>query len=57
VKFVLPIAACALAYAVWRWAPMLLDPLGLSEFLFVGRLCSILAALTAAESAYRKVLP
>jgi len=55
VRFVLPIAATALAYAAWRFAPMLLDPLGLSEFLFVGRLGLTVAALTGAETICHKI--
>ena len=34
---------------------MLLDPLGLSEFLFVGRLGLIVVALTGAEKGFRKI--
>ena len=56
-KFVLPVAATALAYATWHWAPIVLDPLGLGEFLFVGRACLIAAVLTAAETIHRKVSP
>lgn len=56
-KFVLPVAATALAYATWHWAPFVLDPLGLGEFLFVGRACLIAAVLTAAETIHRKVSP
>jgi hypothetical protein len=56
-RFVLPVVASALAYGVWHWAPSMLDPLGLGEFLFVGRACLIAAVLTAAETIHRKVFP
>ena len=55
-RFALPLLATALAYAAWRWASLLLVPLGLSEFLFVGRACLIVAVLTAAEIIHRKAL-
>lgn len=56
-KFALSIVAIALSYAVWRWTAMVLDPLGLSEFLFVGRAVLIVAVLTATEFAFHKVAP
>ena len=56
-RFASPILAGAAAYAAWRWAPLLLDPLGLGEFLFVGRACLIAAVLTVAETLFHKVLP
>ncbi len=56
-KIAISLAATALAYGVWRLTPLVLDPLGLGEFLFVGRLCLILAALSAAETGCRKLLP
>ncbi len=49
------VIAVLVAYGVWRWAPLLLDPLGLGEFLFLGRFCLIAAALTAAETVFNKV--
>ena len=54
-RYALTPVALLLAYAVWRWAPLLLDPLGLGEFLFVGRFCLIAAVLTAAETVFKKV--
>jgi hypothetical protein len=56
-QFVLPVASSALAYAMWHWATLVLDPLGLGEFPFVGRACLIAAVLTAAETIHRKVSP
>ena len=56
-RWALPIIAAAIAYAGWRWAPLLLDPIGLSEFLFVGRACLIAALLTATETIHRKAVP
>lgn len=55
-RFALPLLAGAMAYAVWHWAALILSPLGLSEFLFVGRFCLIAAVLTAAEFIHRKAL-
>ena len=45
------LAACAVAAAAVAWwvAPMLLDPVGLGEFVFVGRFCSVILVLSAAE--------
>ena len=56
-RWALPLIAVAIAYAGWRWAPLLLDPIGLGEFLFVGRACLIAALLTATETIHRKVVP
>lgn len=56
-RFVLPAAAGVLAWGVWTWSPLVLDPLGLGEFLFVGRFCLIVAALTAAEALFHKAAP
>ena len=56
-KFVLPAIATALAYAVWHWAALLVDPMGLGEFLFVCRAGLIAAVLTAAEMLFHKVAP
>ncbi len=56
-KVGLAIVAAAVAYAAWRWASLLLDPLGLGEFLFIGRIGLIVGSLTAMEAIYRKVLP
>ncbi len=56
-RFALPVVAAALAYAAWRWASLVLDPIGLGEFLFIGRFCLVAAILTATETIYRKVLP
>jgi len=50
-----PLVAALIAYAVWRWADVVLDPVGLGEFLFLGRFCLIAAALTAAETVFNKV--
>ena len=55
-RFAFTIAAVALAYTAWRWTPPILDLLGLGEFLYIGRLGLILAALTGAESIGRTVL-
>lgn len=56
-RFALPLLAGAMAYAGWHWAGLIFSPLGLSEFLFVGRFCLIAAVLTAAEFIHRKALP
>ena len=49
------VIAVLVAYGVWRCATLLLDPLGLGEFLFLGRFYLIAAALTAAETVFNKV--
>ena len=54
-RVVLPLVAELAAYAAWRWLPMVLDPLGLDEFLFVGRFCAVVGVLTAAETIFHKV--
>lgn len=41
--------AIAVAAAVWWLAPLLLEPAGLVEFELVGRLCLIIAALSALD--------
>jgi len=51
------VAAAAAAYAAWRWTPIVLAPLGLDEFLFIGRFCAVVGVLTGAETIFRKVLP
>ncbi len=54
-KALFPLAAGLAAYAAWRWLPMVLAPLGLDEFLFVGRFCAVVGVLTAAETIFQKV--
>ena len=56
-KVVLVLLAGALAFAVWRWASLVLDPLGLGAFWLIGRMIGILAVLTIAETIYHKVSP
>jgi hypothetical protein len=55
VRFLLPALAGVVAYAAWRWAPLLLDPLGLGEFLFIGRFCLIAATLKLTETIFQRV--
>jgi hypothetical protein len=52
---VLPLVAALTAYAAWRWLPIVLEPLGLDEFLFVGRFCAVIGVLTAIETIFHKV--
>ncbi len=54
-KSALVLIAAAVAYGVWHWAGMVLEPLGLGEFLFVGRFCLIVVALTVAERAFQRL--
>ena len=56
-RFALPLIAAAMAIAIWHWAALLLEPLDLVEFLFVARVCLILAGLGGAEILFRKVAP
>lgn len=54
-RVVLPLVAALTAYAAWRWLPIVLEPLGLDEFLFVGRFCAVIGVLTAIETIFHKV--
>jgi hypothetical protein len=54
-RVVLPLVAGLAAYAAWRWLPIVLEPLGLDEFLFVGRFCAIVGVLTVTETIFQKV--
>ncbi len=54
-KTALVLIAAAVAYGVWRWVGVMLEPLGLGEFLFVGRFCLIVVALTVAERAFQRL--
>ena len=54
-KALFPLAAGLASYAAWRWLPMVLGPLGLDDFLFVGRFCAVVGVLTAAETIFHKV--
>ena len=48
---VLSALAVVLAGAAWWVTPSLLELAGLDDFLFVGRLCVVVVALSLAESA------
>ena len=48
-KLFLPVIIGLACYPVWLWTAALLDPLGLGEFLFVGRLCLTMALLSVIE--------
>jgi hypothetical protein len=54
-QLVFPVLAAVVAGAVWFWSPDLLDRVGLGEFLFVGRLCLIMLALTIAERIFSRI--
>jgi len=54
-KAALVLLAAAVAYGVWRWAAIVLEPLGLGEFLFVGRFCLIVVMLTVAEQVFQRL--
>ena len=52
-RLIFALLSCAAAAAIWHFAPMVLN----DEFLFLGRFCGIIAALSVLENAAKKVTP